>query len=935
MLYGRDPERAQIGALLEAARASSSGALVLRGEAGIGKSALLEDARDRADGMTVLSARAVESESELPFAAVHQLLRPALGHVDRLPQPQAAALRAALGLEESDARERFLVFAACLSLLAELAERRPVLCLVDDAHWLDAASADALRFVARRLDAEGIALIFAAREGDVRAFEADDVPSLTLLGLDADAADALLARGPVRVAPAVREGLVARTRGNALALVELPSVLGASQLSGEEPLPETLPMTQQLERVFHERVGRLPPDAGRVLLVAAADDTQDVGVVTRAAQALGVDARALDAAEEARLIVVHGTRLEFRHPLIRSAVYGAATSGERRDAHRAVATALAGDREHDDRRAWHLASAALAYDADVVRELDDAAVRAEERAAHVAAARALERAAELSDDVTSRGRRLVRAARNLSLAGRDDQAVVRAKQASFVVHDPILQAELARVHGLAAIRGGRPRDVVAVLVDAARAVAPVEPAEAVALLTDASIAAWQGGDRDQYLAVARLATTIVPAADDRVSRLIIGSFAGLEAMIDGDSTTGVPLLEEVAAWAATTDEPHHVLWASFASLWLGDAARFGAFVERAGVLARQRGQLGILADALGNHAVQLALDSRFDDASVAASEGARLAGELGAGNLELFPRAALAIVAAARGHDEEARRHGEEVLARATASGMRVRATTAVYALALADLGRARWHEALARLESLLEGGAAQLDPLAAATTPDRIEAAVKAGRYEIAQAALPQLEARAAYAGARHVQPRLAACRALLADGDAASEHFEEAVRLGGDARPLDRARIQLQYGEHLRRERRRSDARVQLRAALEGFERLQAEPWAERARVELRASGETARRRDPSTVSQLTPQELQVASYVADGLPNKAIAAQLFLSPRTIDSHLRQVFSKLGITSRTQLALLGLGGQPSRDASTIPTGTRERASSSVLDRR
>ena len=911
VLYGRDPERAQIGALLEGARASRSGALVLRGEVGIGKSALLEDARERAGDMLILTARGVESEAELPFAGLHQLLRPALGHVERLPPPQAAALRSALGLEESAGHERFLVFAACLSLLSELAERRPVLCVVDDAHWLDAASADALRFVARRLDAEGIALIFAAREGDVRAFEADDVASLNLSGLDADAADILLSRGAVRVGPEVRERLVARTRGNALALVELPSVLTESQLAGAEPLPEALPMTQQLETVFYERVGRLPEEAGRFLLVAAADDTQDIGVMTRAAQVLGVDLRGLGAAEEAGLVVVHGARLEFRHPLIRSAVYGAATSGERRDAHRALAAALAGDGERDDRRAWHLASAALEYDVDVVRALDDAAARAEERAAHIAAARALERAAELSPDVVSRGARLARAARNLSLAGRDEQAVVRANQASPLVFDPILRAELAQVHGLAAIRSGRPPDVVAVLVDAAREVASLEPARAIELLTDASIAAWQGGDRDQYLGVARLAATIVPAPNDEVSWLLINSFAGFEAMIEGDRTTGVPLLDEVAAWGATAEESPHVLWASFASLWLGDSARFGALVERAGLLARQRGEVGILTEALGHRAFHLALLNRFDDASIAASEGARLARELGAKNLELLPRGTLAIIAAVRGQDEEARRHGEEVLAHATANGMRLRASIAVYALALADLGRADWPEALARLESLMEGGAAQLDPLAAATTPDRIEAAVKAGRQEIAQAALPQLEARAAYAGARQMQPRLAACRALLAEGDAASDHFEDALRLGAEGRPFDLARIQLLYGEHLRRERRRTDARLQLRAALKGFERLQAEPWAERTRVELRASGETARKRDPSAISQLTPQELQVARYVAEGLSNKAIAAQLFLSPRTIDSHLRNVFAKLGITSRTQLARLPLADE------------------------
>ena len=579
---------------------------------------------------------------------------------------------------------------------------------------------------------------------------------------------------------------------------------------------------------------------------------------------------------------------------------------------------MPGISERDDLRAWHLASAALEYDGNVVQALDDAAGRAEERAAHIAAARALERAAELSPDDVSRGARLARAARNLSLAGRDEQAVVRANEASPLVRDPTLRAELAQVHGLAAIRSGRPPGVVSVLLDAAGEIAPFDPPRAIELLTNASIAAWQGGDRDQYLRVAQLATTITPAPDDEVSWLLINSFAGFEAMIEGDRTKGVPLLDELALWGATAEESPQVLWASFASLWLGDSARFGALVERAGVLARQRGEVGILTEALGHRAVQLALDNRFDDASVAASEGARLARELGAKNLELLPRAALAIIAAVRGQDEVARRHGEEVLSHATANGMRFRASLAVYALALADLARADWLEALARLESLLEGAGAQLDPLAVATAPDRIEAAVKAGRHEIAQAALPQLEARAAYAGARHMQPRLAACRALLAEGDVASEHFEDALRLGGEARPFDLARIQLLYGEHLRRERRRTDARIQLRAALKGFERLQAEPWAERTRTELRASGERARTHDPSTLSLLTPQELQVARYVAEGMSNKAIAAQLFLSPRTIDSHLRSVFAKLEITSRTQLARLPL----EEEALLLPVG-------------
>jgi AAA ATPase domain len=444
MLYGRDVERALIGGLLDGARDSRSGALVVRGEPGVGKSALLLDARERAADMHVLSARGVESESELPFAALDQLFRPALRYLDRLPAPQAAAFRGALGLDAAGSEERFLVFAACLSLLSELAERRPVLCLVDDAHWLDSASADALLFVARRLDAEGIVILFAAREGEVRAFEAQAVPSLVLEGLDADAAAMLLARAAgVDAPPSVRAHLVEQTRGNALALLEVPTALTRGQLAGEEPLPEALPMTSHVEGIFLERVHRLPPEAQRLLLVAAADDSENAALVTRAGESLGVGVRALDTVEEAGLVFVHGTRLEFRHPLVRSAVYEAATSSERRAAHRALAEALAGDDEQPDRRAWHLAASALEPDEDVVRALEQAATRAEERAGHMAAARALERAAALSADASARGRRLVGAARAASAAGTDDQAVPLAKQALPLVLEPVLQAEIA------------------------------------------------------------------------------------------------------------------------------------------------------------------------------------------------------------------------------------------------------------------------------------------------------------------------------------------------------------------------------------------------------------------------------------------------------------------------------------------------------------
>jgi ATP/maltotriose-dependent transcriptional regulator MalT len=917
VLFGRDPERARIGALLEEARSSRSGVLVVRGEAGIGKTALLLDARERAPDLHVLSAHGVESESELPFAALHQLLRPALGHLERLPAPQADAIRGALGFGEGGGQERFLVFAACLSLLSELAERRPVLCLVDDAHWLDAASADALKFVARRLDAEGIVLLFGAREGDVRTFEAPDLPSLVLEGLDREAAATLLARGAgVDAAPAVRDRLLEQTRGNALALLEVPSVLTEAQLAGAEPLPEALPLTRHVERVFLERVRRLPEPSQRSLLVAAADDLGSLTVVAAAARTLGLDQRALDLAEHAGLLVVHGTRIEFRHPLVRSAVYEAATSSERRSAHSALAEALAGDEEHADRRVWHRAAAALEPDESIVLALDDAAERAEARSGHMAASRAYERAAELSEKGADRGRRLVAAARAASLAGADTRAVALADRALPLVDEPVSRAEIARVRAAWHRAGGRPADCIPLLLEAARDVSPVDPGKALELLFAAFSAGTDSASEHALLEAAALADEVAPPPGDEEAALLSSLVRGLGAMVAGEPARGAALIGQGVASSAVQTRARNALWASACALWLGDDQRVAALADRAVELARSQGALGTLGEALSVRAAVCAYVQRFDEALVAAEESMRFARELGSPNFVLFPLAVIAHVAAIRGEDEQAVAHAEEILRVATARGFGLRAANATRVLALLDLGRGRWAAALERYQALADKSRGFRDAFSVvSTTPDLIEAAVRAGRREVAERALPAYEAWAEHAGGARGQSRAASCRALLSDGDAATAHFEEALRLRGAARPFDGARIQLLYGEHLRRERRRTEARVQLRAALEAFEGFRAEPWAERARTELRASGETARKRDPTTVSQLTPQELQIARLVGSGLANKEVAAQLFLSPRTVDSHLRNVFSKLGVTSRTQLARVPLPGDEADD--------------------
>jgi DNA-binding CsgD family transcriptional regulator len=910
MLYGRDAERALVVELLDATRDSHSSVLVVWGDPGVGKTALLEDACDRATDMHVLVARGVESESELPFAALHQLLGPILGRLPDIPAPQARTLGAALGLNEGSASERFLVFAGCLSLVAAAAEQRPVLCVVDDAHWLDAASADAVLFVARRLSAEGVVILVGARDAERGHFEARGLPSITLGGLDGEAAASLLEQGVgVSAAPAVRERLIERTGGNALALLELPGGLSDAQMTGIEPLPDALPLTGQVEAAFLGRAAALPEAAQRLLLVAAADDSEDLPTVMRAAETFGAAPDALTDVEQAGLLLVRGARVEFRHPLVRSAVYGSAPSVLRRAAHAALAAALPGGEAEADRRAWHLASAALEPDADVVSALEEAAARAESRSGHLAAARAYERAAELSADPTDRGRRLVAAARAASLAGRDAQAVALADRAQTLVDDPLLLAEIARVRGEAVTFHGRPADVPELLLEAARGTVEAAPAQALELLMAVSRAGVEGGVVTAIAEVALLAESVGIEADDEPSLFMRRLLMGQGAMWRGETERGAELLELAIGWAETTDDPRHLSWASRAALFLGDHARAVSSLDRAIAASRAQGAIGVLATVLGLRALHLERANRYDDAVVAASEALSIARDLGAPNFIPLPLGVLAMVAAVRGRDAEVSEHVEDAQQIAGPHGLAVPAALLVWAQAMLDLGRGRWENALEGLTALTEFRPGFGTPVIAIVSgPDRVEAAVRAGRSAEAREALDAFEVWAAHTGTPWAGPSVALCRALVAADDAATGHFEEAIRLSAEARPFDAARTRLLFGEHLRRQRRRADARSQLRAALDAFESFGAAPWADRARAELRATGETAHKRNPSALSQLTPQELQVARLVGEGLSNKEAAAQLFLSPRTIDAHLRSVFAKLGVTSRTQLARLPL---------------------------
>jgi DNA-binding CsgD family transcriptional regulator len=911
VLHGRVLERARLDEVVAGAAASRGGCLLLRGEPGVGKSALLADVVDRAAGSTVLSTAGIESESPLAFAALHRLLRPVLPRLEHVPQVQARALRRALG-EPEDGEEgrgppgedRFLVFVAALSLLAEAAEEQPVLCVVDDAHWLDAASADALLFVARRLQADRIALLFAVRDGEAGAFEAAGLPDLAVPGLDGDAAAELLAEGSARVmTDAVRAELQLRTGGNPLALVELPGVLSEGQLAGRLPLPARLPLTHGVQRAFLDRYRRLPDDARTLLLVAAADDSGRLSVVQQAAAGLGAGNEALDAAENSGLLRVPGDEVALRHPLVRSAVYGAATTSQRQHAHRALAAALhsAGD---PDRGTWHSALATTGLDDAVAAELDAVAERATRRGGHEAAGAAAERAAELSTSPGARAIRLFAAARSVWLAGDGARARALADAARAGTDDPLLRADVDWLRGRIEWHIGSPQAGRRIVLSAAREVAGLDGARALEMAMLATALATWGWD--------------VPVDEDDVSPVVdqtaaprLRCFAALlrghrhflrrelagaagawrEAFAIGRTLApDAGVLGNLGVAALHLSEPETVRWA------------YGELLA----LARESGSVTDAVWALSRLPSAQMSSGEWSAAASSANEALVLARGIGQPPLTAMPLAWLALLAAHRGESA-----GPAALAELESLGGG--GPLGIVGAAAVDM--AEWvRGVLAANASDAEGALHHLAKIRHPTIGrsaalDRMEAAYRAGRPDLVQQWVEELTAFAAEVGTAWPAATAEHGRALLAGNDVAERHFSDALRLHDSAgRPFGRARTELAYGEFLRRNRRRVDARAHLRAALEVFLDLRAEPWAERAGQELRASGETARKRDVATAGDLTPQERQAALLVRSGLANREIAARLFLSPRTVEYHLSNVYQKLGVRSRGELAQLAL---------------------------
>jgi DNA-binding CsgD family transcriptional regulator len=905
-LVGRELECDAIDRLLESSARGESSSLVLRGEAGIGKTALLMHAAERAAGSTVvLRTVGVEAESDLAFAGLYGLLRPILEKLGELPETQADALAGSLGLAASLGSDRLLVSAATLSLLAAAAEEGPVLCLIDDAQLLDTASAEALVFSARRLAAEPVAMLFAVREGEARTFAAPSLPELVLEGLGTEPAGQLLQASAPAAADSVREWLLAEAEGNPLALLELPSGLSDAQLQGRAGLPEAIPLSSRLRSAFVQRADRLPASTRTALLIAALDDSGEVAKVVHAATATGLPDDALDSAETAGLLRVVGGRIVFRHPLVRSALQGSSTISERRAAHAALAAALSGT-EDADRRAWHQALAALSTDEEVAAALEASARRYQARAGHASAATAFVRAAELSSDEVRRAGRLAAAAEAAWAAGQPERArglVTRALPTTTAQG----RAELLYLRGVMEARTGDLRSAVAILAEAADA--SEIGARTLEMLTEATEAAEWAGDFVQAAALSARAGAIEPRSE--TDRFRVAALSGMAAELAGDHEAAAPLLREAMRRAEQLEDPLPLIWASLIATmgnWGGAFADGLPYSTRAVTIARERGLLSLLPMALWAQATALMEQGRFKLAYAAAEEGTTLARDfghhLGAGwNLTL-----VAMLDAVQGDEPRAHDHVKEAIELARTGGGTFAVDAAEWALGLLDLTLGRPGEATDRLLPLTALERPEWNPLIGLwSIPDLIEAAARSGRLDETTDRFDR------YAGWAQGSPSaarlsvLARCRALVGDGDM-YEQFEEALAPDATVSPFQQARTELLFGEWLRRERRRREARRHLRRAADLFRQVGAPPWEERAAAELRATGETSRRRDPSTLDQLTPQELQIAGLVAEGMTNRQIAAQLFLSPRTIDYHLRKVFSKLGVASRTELVQMGL---------------------------
>lgn len=913
VLYGRERERAHLAALMEQARAGTAGVLVVLGEPGVGKTALLRDLTTsqqeaaRGGSARVLGTAGVESESPLPYAALHRLLRP-VANFDRLPAPQARALRVAFGLEDGPTVQPFLVGVATLSALTDVAEHdSPVLCVVDDAQWLDSASADALLFAARQLSADPVAMVFAARTGEagVAAFAPTGLPILQLGGLDDEAARHLLDERSGDPLPGeVADRLVRDTGGNPLALLELPTGLSPAQLLGAAPLPQQLSLTAGVERAFLDRCRRLSEPVQTLLLVAAADATGRLDTVRQAAGVLGVQPTAWQDAERSGLLTFTGDAVGVRHPLVRSAVYQAATSFERQQVHRALADAVGED--DPDRATWHRAAAVDGPDADVADALHQVAVRAEQRGGHVAAADAFDRSAALTVNESARAVRLFGAARTAWAAGQAVRARALATSARELASDPLLRADIDRLRARIEIYVGSAADAHRIFTVAARTVADLDHGRALEMASAAALTRTYGGDSSATLPDEVLAHLLTPTETDTPRtvclRLLLGT---LTASAQSDWARAAATLEQALDAGRQVEDLDVMGNLGNTALNLGhdDGARFFYSAMVSG--ARELGAGMVVIYGLERLAFAQLPVAQWAGLRSSVDEALTLARSVGQPTLTAAPLAWLTLLAALTG-DADYDHHLAEL------EDVVPRHPLGILTDPVHDLTRwAKGARAVADGDAsaaMHHLGAMRVPALQRMATVDRIEAAVRALERDQALAWVAELEPFATATNRPWALADLELGRALTAqDPVEAATSFQRALgHYQAAARPYDQARTQLAYGEFLRRTNRRVDARTYLRPALETFTDLGATPLVARATQALRASGETARKRDPSTLLDLTPMERKVAQLVSTGLSNKDVAAQCWVSPRTVAFHLRNVFTKVGVSSRTALAQL-----------------------------
>ncbi|HMD92482.1 MAG TPA: AAA family ATPase [Trebonia sp.] len=904
-LTDRRVERDALDRLVDAVAAGESRVLVVRGDPGVGKTALLEYLVDRTSRCQVARAAGVQSEMELAFAGLHQLCAPMLEHLDSLPPPQQDALRTVFGLSAGPPPGRFLVGLAVLSLLSEVAGKLPLICVVDDAQWLDHASAQALGFAARRLAAGPVGLVFAAR---VPGGELAGLPELEVSGLSDDDARTLLESvlpGPLDAR--VRDLIIAETNGNPLALLELPRGLTPAELAGGFGLPGAPPLSGRIEDSFRRQLAILPAQTRQLLHLAAADPSGDRALVWRAAGRLGIPLQAAAPAVEAGL-VEFGALVRFRHPLVRSAAYRSASFTERQVVHQALAEAT-DPRADPDRRAWHRAHAAPGPDEDVAAELENSAGRAQARGGLAAAAAFLERAALLTADPGRHAERALAAARASMRAGAFSKALSLLSLAEADSLDESASAQVDLLRGHIAFASGMGTDAPLLLLKAAKRLETLDPELARETYLSAWMAASFAGSltgAGETLEVSRAARSLPPARPQRPADLLLDGLALL--FTDGRAAAARVLRQAVDAFTTADISREEGLrwgWIAASVLWDDDAGR--VIAGRQVRLARASGALDQLPAGL----VALAMDAgRSGDFEAAAALIAEIDAICGVTGSRVEPYATM-FVAALQGDQAEAQPLIENaiVAAAAAAAGHGAAATYAHWAAAILRNGRGRYADALAAAAQATAGDHLYVSMWA---LPELIEAAVRSGNEDAAADALERLTETTQAGGTDFGLGVEARSRALLSESAAAETCYREAIgRLGRTRLRPELARAHLLYGEWLRRENRRVDAREQLRTAQQMLDAMGMAGFAERARHELLATGEKARKRTDETAGTLTAQEAHIARLARDGQTNAEIGIHLYLSARTVEWHLRKVFTKLGITSRRELgaALARLG--------------------------